>query len=335
MKRFITYFVISMLIVENFLPGSAFAQQQLLYSNNSEQNPAPNVQTGYSQAVPVNYSTAYDNQYSSYASFMQSPYGQMPAAGMGAGGVPYAYGTNPGINMGSNGQDPLGASEVSPYSHYSPYTEIVGEGSTYTLGIDDVVTIIVRGQPDFSGRFIVDPEGNIQFPFVGDIPAVGKTKEELKNDVLERLKKFVRYPESSIMVSEYRSKAVYVLGLVGRPGKYAMKGDRITVKEAIVAAGLGRSDAALSRVYVIRPSENTESGKAEKTKVNVDQMLHKGDSAENFFLEPGDTIIVSQRYYDKFVNGFSRLVGPLFQAAAVYNLAYGQSSGFLVDDEDN
>lgn len=273
---------------------------------------------------PVNYGTTYENQYSPYASFMQSPYQQ----GNGS------YSGGPGSPMGGgNGGDPFGASEVSPYAHYSPYMEIIGEGSDYTLGIDDVVTIIVRNQPDFSGRFVVDPEGNIQYNFVGDIPAIGRTKEELKVEIMERLKKFVRYPEAAVMISDYRSKHIYVFGKVNRPGKYAMKGNKITVKEAMVAAGLPTDDAALGRVYVIRPSEFTETGEAEKMKVDVKQLLRSGDSAEDFFLEPGDTIIVNQRYYDKFVNNFSRLVGPLFQAAAVYELGYGQNNGFLRKDK--
>ncbi len=277
-----------------------------------------NVHDASNRAVPTMYNTNYETQYAPYASFMQSPYSQ--------GGATMEY---------SGGADPYAASEVSPYSHYSPYIEVVGEGSTYTLGIDDVVTIIVRNQPDFSGRFVVDPEGNVQYNFVGDIDAVGKTKGELKEEITKRLKRFIRYPEVAVMISEYRSKSVYVFGYVGRPGKYAMKGDRITVKEAVVAAGLPRVDAALKRVYVIRPSDKTESGEVEKKKVNLKELLQKGNASEDFFLEPGDTIIVNQRYFDKFVNNFSRITGPLFQAAAVYELGFGGNDGGFLTGSSN
>jgi polysaccharide export outer membrane protein len=226
------------------------------------------------------------------------------------------------------------ASEVSPYSRYSPYIEVVGEGSNYTLGVDDVVTVIVRNQPDFSGRFVIDPEGNIQYNFAGDIKAAGKSKEELKVEIMERLRKFVRYPEVAVMISEYRSKAVYVFGFVNRPGKYAMKGDKITLKEAVVAAGLPRVDAAMKRVYVIRPSQYTENGKSAKRKVDLKKLLQKGDSAEDFMLEPGDTIVIDQKNFDRFVNAFSRIVGPVFQAAAVYELGFGgDGNGFLRPDK--
>ena len=319
------------LIIGFFWSQAAYAEP-LLYRGNRDPNARdPNVQNAQSPAIPIVYGANYDPQFSQYSSFMQAPaysqgplqqqYGQQPY------GMPGPGFQNPAT---ANSNDPYAASEVSPYSHYSPYMEIVGEGSDYKLGIDDVVTIIVRNQPDFSGRFVVDPEGNVQYPFVGDIPTDGKTKEELKAEIIKRLTHFVRYPEVAVMISEYRSKAVYVFGYVNAPGKYAMKGNHITVKEAVVAAGLPRMDGSLNRVYVIRPDKNTKDKKPGKKKVNLDKLLNKGITAEDFVLEPGDTIVVNQRYFDKFVNGFSRLMGPVFQSAAVYEFAWGGSAhGFL------
>lgn len=300
-----------------------------------------NTQEASSPLVPVTYGTNYETQYSPYASFMQSPYtqgGLRQGYPQGSPAYPMPMvmpGQTPIQNPATaTKNDPYQASEVSPYSRYSPYMEIIGEGSNYTLGIDDVVTIIVRNQPDFSGRFIVDPEGNIQYNFVGDIPAVGKNKEQLKAEIMQRLTRFVRYPEVAVMISEYRSKAVYVFGFINRPGKYAMKGDKITVKEAVVAAGLPREDGSLKRVYVIRPSNYTKDGKATKKKVNLKELIQKGNAAEDFILEPGDTIVVHQKHFDRFVNTFSRLVGPLFQAAAVYDLGWGApAGGFFGGDE--
>ena len=316
-----------------FCPSSTTFAEPLVYSgrNDGTMNEGDNVGDATSRVVPVSYGTNYEGQYSPYASFMQSPYSQ--------GGVQQRYPQYPAYQGQTNPatasqQDPLRASEVSPYSHYSPYIEVVGEGSNYTLGIDDVVTIIVRDQPDFSGRFVIDPEGNIQYNFVGNIPAVGKTKEQLKAEILKRLTRFVRYPEVAVMISEYRSKAIFVFGFVNRPGKYAMKGDKITVKEAIVAAGLPRDDSAMKRVYIVRPSEFTKDGKATKKKVNLKELIQKGNSSEDFVLEPGDTIVVNQKYFDRFVNSYSKIIGPVFQTAAVYELGFGgDANGYLRKDK--
>ncbi|MBI1977137.1 MAG: polysaccharide export protein [Candidatus Omnitrophica bacterium] len=340
MKRFtnenwlkVVLWLVFSLVVTN---RAAFAEPLLYRGNQQESNQNTQGQTASSPAVPVLYGSNYDPQFSSYASFMQAPQysaGPLQRQYMQS---PYPGTIDPAGAAQDQGVDPYAASEVSPYSKYSPYMEIIGEGSDYTLGIDDVITVIVRNQPDFSGRFVIDPDGNVQYPFVGDIPAEGKTKQELKAELIKRLKKFVRYPEVAVMISEYRSKAVYVFGFVNSPGKYAMKGDKITVKEAVVAAGLPRMDGSLNRVYIIRPSQNTKDGKPGKKKVNLNKLLNKGESAEDFLLEPGDTIVVNQRYFDKFVNAYSRLVGPVFQTAAVYNLAFGApENGFFGGSDNN
>ena len=326
------------LILSILVTDQAVFAAPLLYRGNQDQNATPSqVQNGQTSVMPVGYNGAnYDPQFPPYSSFMQAPQYSQGALQQQYGQSPYPSTGAPGPNSNSSNMDPYFASETSPYSRYSPYLEVIGEGSDYTLGVDDVVTIIVRNQPDFSGRYVVDPEGNIQYNFVGDIPAIGKSKEELKAEITKRLTRFVRYPEVAVMISEYRSKAIYVFGFVSAPGKYAMKGDRITVKEAVVAAGLPRMDGSLKRVYIIRPSEHTKDGEPAKKKVDLDKLLNKGQSAEDFILEPGDTLVVHQRYFDKFVNGFSRLVGPLFQSAAVYELAWGGSgNGFLRGGKDN
>ncbi len=321
--------ILSFLLILSFLTANQIAfAAPLLYRGNQDQNATPSqVQNGQTSVVPVSYNGAnYDPQFPPYSSFMQAPQSSQGAVQQQYGQSPYP---STGVPGPQSNMDPYFASEVSPYSRYSPYLEVIGEGSDYTLGVDDVVTIIVRNQPDFSGRYVVDPDGNIQYNFVGDIPAAGKTKEELKAEITKRLTRFVRYPEVAVMISEYRSKAVYVFGFVNAPGKYAMKGDHITVKEVVVAAGLPRMDGSLKNVYIIRPSEYAKDGKSAKKKVDLDKLLNKGQSAEDFILQPGDTIVVHQRYFDKFVNGFSRLVGPLFQSAAVYQLTWGGTGNGL------
>jgi polysaccharide biosynthesis/export protein len=321
-------FFLSLIVLAN---STSFAQNDLQYVGQDRDSTAGGqVAPGQSNVSAVNYNTNYSNQFAPYSSFMSSPYGQQQ----------FSTGTTPSYPQASSNpatvtaRDPLMGSEVSPFSHYSPYIEVVGEGSDYTLGIDDVITVIVRNQPDFSGRYVVDPEGNIQYNFAGDIKAEGKTKGELKAEITERLKGFIRHPDVAVMISEYRSKAVYVFGFVNQPGKYAMKGNKISVKEAVVAAGLPRADAAVKRVYVIRPSQYTQDGKPEKKKVDLKSLLQKGISAEDFILQPGDTIVVNQRFFDKFINNFSRIVGPVFQSAALYELGFGNNDGgFFTKDK--
>ena len=61
----------------------------------------------------------------------------------------------------------------------------------YTLGPDDVIQIEVRRHPEFSGEYIINSEGKIQYKFVGDIPITGFTKVEAKEKLKTILSKYI------------------------------------------------------------------------------------------------------------------------------------------------
>lgn len=192
----------------------------------------------------------------------------------------------------------------------------IGEGELYTLGKGDVIEIIVRNQPEFSGKFVIGPDGNIQYRFVGDIKAEGLTKEELKRVLVEKLKKYVKIPEVSVAILEYRSKFVYILGEVNRPGKYPMMGDKVSLRDAIIAAGLPRDTAALRRVYVIKPDKKKPVYK----KVDLYKLLYKGILKEDVTLTPGDLVVVPATVPSEINKALGNLLSPLTRAAVVEDL---------------
>ena len=192
----------------------------------------------------------------------------------------------------------------------------IGEGEKYTLGKGDVIEIEVRAQPEFSGKFVIGPDGCIQYRFVGDIKAEGFTKEELKEMLIEKLKRYVKIPEVSITILEYRSKFVYILGEVGRPGKYPMKGDEVDLRDAIIAAGLPTPDAALRRVYVIKPDLEKPTYK----KVDLYKLLYKGILKDNLTLTPGDLVVVPATVPSEINRALGKLLSPLTRAAVVEDL---------------
>ena len=149
---------------------------------------------------------------------------------------------------------------------------VIGQGSSYTLGRQDVVQIAVRNQDEFSGQFVVGPDGNIQYAFIGDIKADGLTKDELKDVIIKRISKYVKVPEVNVSILAYRSKFIYMLGEIGRPGKYPMAGDSVNLRDAIFNAGVPSYRAALRRSYVIRPNQE----KPQVTKVDLYKLLYKG-----------------------------------------------------------
>ncbi len=189
---------------------------------------------------------------------------------------------------------------------------IIGEGRLYTLGTGDILEIIVRNQPEFSGRFIVGPDGKVQYNFVGDIQATGITKDQIKSNLEKVLDQYVKVPEVSVTILEYRSKNVYVLGDVEKPGIYPMKGDNITLREAIVAAGLPTRTAALRRSYIVTP----DSRKATLKKVDLFALLYKGKENLDYNLLPGQIVVVPSTVPSEINRALTTLLSPLFQAEA-------------------
>lgn len=186
----------------------------------------------------------------------------------------------------------------------------------YTLGRDDVVRISVRGQPDFSGDFVIGPDGKIQYTYVGDIETAGLTKEELKGVLAEKLTQYVKTPDVSIAILQYNSKAVYILGEVRSPGKYPMRGDTITLREAIIQAGLPTRNAALRRVHIIKPDPTDPTSK----KVNLYAVLYKGKLKQNLTLMPGDIVVVPSTMLSSVNTMLDQLLSPAYKAAVVEDI---------------
>ena len=189
---------------------------------------------------------------------------------------------------------------------------VIGEESNYTLGKGDIIEIAVRNQSEFSGQFVVGPDGNIQYKFVGDIKAEGLTKNRLKEVLIVKLEKFVKVPEVSVTILAYRSKFVYVLGEVRSPGKYPMKGDNVSLRETLVTAGLPTPSAALRRTYIITPKEN----KPVYRKIDIYKLLYKGVLKDNLTLAPGDLVVVPSTVPSEINRALSNLLSPFSKAAS-------------------
>ncbi|MGD9014472.1 MAG: polysaccharide biosynthesis/export family protein [Candidatus Omnitrophota bacterium] len=198
------------------------------------------------------------------------------------------------------------------------------EGVLYTLGKDDVLEIIVQNQPEFSGPFVVGPDGKVQYSYAGDIQAEGLTKEELKAEIEKVLERFVKVPLVSIAIAEYRSKNVYILGEVHRPGKYPMKGDTISLYDAIVQAGLPTREAALRRIYVVK----SDTEKPEYKKIDLYKILYKGITKDNVNLVSNDIVVVPSTVPSEINRALSNLLSPFSRArAADLMMNYDWGSG--------
>ncbi|MFH1281118.1 MAG: polysaccharide biosynthesis/export family protein, partial [Candidatus Omnitrophota bacterium] len=173
-----------------------------------------------------------------------------------------------------------------------------------TLGPDDVIEILVMRHPEFSGTFPINSEGKIQYKFVGDIDVKKLAKKQLEEKIVKILSSYLLDPEVSVTIIEYRSKFVFVLGEVSQPGKYYIKSETITVRDAIVTSGLPTYAAAMRKCSLITPDK---SGKVKNKPVNIYNILYGGDLRKNIDMFPGDVLYVPATVMAKII----RVISPV------------------------
>ena len=157
----------------------------------------------------------------------------------------------------------------------------------YVIGPGDILSIDVWKEPDLSKQVSVRLDGNISLPLVNDIDAAGLTSAELREQLTQKYKDFVDVPEVSVTVLESRSKRIYLLGKINRPGEYPLQ-KNMTIVHAISLAGGLAEWADASDIKLIRKIKGTE-----KTfRVDYDAIVSGEDLAQNVQLQPDDTIFV-------------------------------------------
>jgi len=241
-----------------------------------------------------------------------------------------------GITMGSESDDPGNDDEGGAvFSDVSlTYANPIDEGairssigipafnedaSNYTLGKEDVIEITVLRHAEVSGDFIINNEGKIQYQFIGDIPIEGLKKDEVKVLLTERLSEYIISPDVTVKIIGYNSKIVYVIGEVGSPGKIYMRGDTITVREALVQAGLPLLSGKTTKTRLITPSD---TGKPDKKIVDVNKLLYEGDLRENLIMKPGDTLYIPPTVMAKAMRVIQPVAQPINAAGSTGRRIY-------------
>jgi polysaccharide biosynthesis/export protein len=173
----------------------------------------------------------------------------------------------------------------------------------YILGPGDEIAIWALGVEEISQRPIqVQGSGTIDIPLLGQMKAAGLTVQELKVQLLERLKREVKSPEAVITVTGYHSQPVSVLGAVNHPGVHQLQGAK-TLMEALSLAEGPRSDAGstitvtrrLSRGRIPLPNAvEDKTGEFSVVELNLAALMGGHNPEENINLLPNDVITVSR-----------------------------------------
>ncbi len=163
----------------------------------------------------------------------------------------------------------------------------------YRIGVGDSVQVNVWRNADLSVTVPVRPDGKISVPLAGDVLVGGKTPEEVASVVTERLTKFIRDPNVTVIVTEMGSDAfrsrVRVTGAVKNPVSIPYR-QGMTVLDMVLEAGGVTEFAVPGRSKLYRRN-------GEHMEIDLDRILRKGDMSTNFALVPGDVITVPERTF--------------------------------------
>jgi polysaccharide export outer membrane protein len=162
---------------------------------------------------------------------------------------------------------------------------IPADPSQYSIGAGDVIAIKVLGEPDYTGQYVVRPDGKITIPRVGDIYAQNLTPDQLTGQVETALKTILKRPEVTTSLWQNNSKKYTLQGEVNRPGARPLSGP-MTVFDALGEAGGFQQFANKSKILIIR---------ADGSRLNFNWVdFIKGKHMEqNIPIQNGDTIVVN------------------------------------------
>jgi polysaccharide export outer membrane protein len=193
----------------------------------------------------------------------------------------------------------------------------------YVIGLNDVLYVNIDGHPELlvapgntnskvqGSR--VDGQGDIHLPLVGKVPVAGLTVTQAQTRIQEALRKYLQEPWVVVEIAEYKSQPLYLLGQFRKSGTLFM--DRpLTLLQGIALGDGYEASANLRGARLIRGGKTMP--------VDVYDLLTRGDSRANVWLQQSDTIYIpDSRSTQVFIFGAVKKPGPVPMQQGGLNLA--------------
>jgi polysaccharide biosynthesis/export protein len=162
---------------------------------------------------------------------------------------------------------------------------VVAQSATTSAGVEsirlragDVVRVEVWREPDLSGEFLVNEDGNVTLPLLGNRDVTSESFRQVRERLMDDYRAELRNP--SINVTPLRR--INVLGEVSRAGLYAVD-PTITLAGAVALAGGPTSIGDLNRIRIMRDGQV------------VEERAGSGETLSSVGIQSGDQIYVDRR----------------------------------------
>jgi len=192
----------------------------------------------------------------------------------------------------------------------------------YIVGPSDVLNIAVFDQPQLSSKYIIQSDGTFTFPLIGRVKAGGLTIQAIEKDVRDQLVKgsFLKQPQVTVSVEQYRSQQIFIMGEVKQPGILQFTGS-MTIIEALARSGSITEHAGMEAL-ILRSTNGGQAPQAPdaatlaraQSSTDAHNIVHvnlqnlQGTLSQNVELRGGDTIFVPKAE-SVFISGQVQRVG--------------------------
>ena len=167
------------------------------------------------------------------------------------------------------------------------FSDIYNYEYKYVLSSSDIISINLTDTDDVDGSYTIDPNGDIDLPFIGKININNLDVNQAQNLLLTVLGKYYKNPSLQVEILEYNSSKIYILGAVRNQLTINLDQKPIRLIDAAIQADYNPNaqDKLLGSKGLLRRNNNVY-------KINLNNIFQSKDARENFYLKKNDVIFV-------------------------------------------
>lgn len=186
-----------------------------------------------------------------------------------------------------NAMPSLTSNDQAPATRAEPRSTIAQASATIKIGPGDLLEITVFDVPEMTQQVRVGADGKAELELIGDTALAGLTATEAARAIARELRdqKFLLQPQVNVLIKEFASQGVSVVGEVQHPGVFQVLGPRSLLDLISMAGGL--TNAADTRITIKR-----RSGAEDKLVTKLQNDDADTSVSNDVQIYPGDLVVV-------------------------------------------